>query len=366
MVKNENFLTSFSDDDVRNIIVDVCYSIYSKIDFSKIKGKRLMGIWDELYSKIKRSATSSNRFQFFEVFADLCGVRMPDLKDKTFNYLQQITDVEFLSKVRDEAHTITVLLRMKSKDKDHKLDVKKEKLKTYNKTFELIPCISGNSIRGVLRRLAMYDFLKRVGCKKIDKQLYHILFTGGALTESTLYEDLEKREKLIDSIPMLGVFGSAIGNMTIEGQLSVGFAYPKCVELKTGINSFWSYLDMIFQSRKDSSKDEKNISIKAIKDKKDENPTHMKYEYEVFAKGTQFNHGFRMMDFNELSVSAFWHALILFKENPFIGGMFATGSSEIDLSELTIPENANNLYLRHIEKNKKDILAFIGVKENEK
>lgn len=90
---------------------------------------------------------------------------------------------------------------------------------------------SGNSVRGIMRRLVMYDYVKRCGIQKMSKSNYHMLFTGGVLNESTMYEDLDKRERLIDLCPMLGVFGAAIGNMTIEGSMSVGMVYPECREI---------------------------------------------------------------------------------------------------------------------------------------
>ena len=176
-----------------------------------------------------------------------------------------------------------------------------------------------------------------------------MLFTGGALNDSTMYEDLAKREKLIELCPMLGVFGAAIGNMTIEGTMSVGLAYPQCRELGTGEKSYWEFLDLVFQTRLDSSKTEKEVEIE--KDEKRGAPDQMKYEYEVFAPGTPFTHSFRMLKIDPIQVSAFWHALTLLKANPFIGGMWAIGNAECDFSALEIPENANEAYLKYLADN---------------
>ena len=84
------------------------------------------------------------------------------------------------------------------------------------------------------------------------------------------------------------------------------------------------------------------------------------YEYEVFAPGTIFTHGFRCYNHNELIESSFWRVIKLFKENPFICAMFNVGNSELDLSRLDIKENGDKLYLDYLQKNKEKIRKFLN------
>ena len=182
------------------------------------------------------------------------------------------------------------------------------------------------------------------------------MFTGGVLDKSTAYEDLEKREQLISMCPPMGVLGGAIGNMTISGMMSVGMAYPVCREIGTGEKSYWEYLDTVFQTRLDSSKTEKKIEVEG--DHK--SPDQMKYEYEVFSPGTPFSHGFGMEEKDALSVSCFWHIMNLFKAQPYIGGLWAVGNGEIDLSELAVPEGTTGQYTAYIEEKKDEIQAFFS------
>ncbi|MDD4972576.1 MAG: RAMP superfamily CRISPR-associated protein [Paludibacter sp.] len=351
------FDTQFTDQARREAIVSILYAIYKSIDWDKIDQNRLRGLWDEMYSKVVKSSGCKNRYEFFNTLCSAWNIRSV-YDDSILETLDKLTDAEFFETIRNETHYLVLRLRQRTKQKDNEpslFEQPKTEMNKYTKTYEMVPCISGNSIRGALRRLVMYDFCKIVGIKKADKDIYHQWFTGGILNDSTQYEDIELRERLLRLNPMLGVFGSAIGKQTIEGMISVGFAYPVCSEIGTGENSYWEYLDTVFQTRLDSSKTEKQIEIEG----KHENPDQMKYEYEVFAKGTKFTHGFRMLDFDDLSVSAFWHVIKLFKQNPIVCGMWARGNAEIDLSEL--PDGDDSLYLNHIAEKAEEIRnEFMG------
>ena len=43
-----------------------------------------------------------------------------------------------------------------------------------------LPIITANSVRGILRDSGAKFFLDRLGCK-VDKEIFHILFSGGNL-----------------------------------------------------------------------------------------------------------------------------------------------------------------------------------------
>lgn len=329
-------------------IVELLYLVHKAINWQGMDKNRLMGIWDEIYSKLIKACYVSNKYQFLEKFCKSLDVR--SIGDNAIDILDTFSDYELLDTIRQEAQIILLKLRRHIKTKEVMQSIYNATL--YNKTFEMIPCISGNSIRGALRRLCMYDFVKLVGIRKLKKEIYHTLFTGGALSEGAKFEDIAKREELIAMCPMLALFGAAIGKGTIEGLLSVGMAYPICSELGTGENSYWESLDTIFQTRLDSSKTETEIEIIGEIDE----PTQMKYEYEVFVPGTRFKHSFRLIELGELYEAVFNRMINLFKENPFICGMFAVGNSEIDLSQLQ--DRNDKFYLEYMMANKDKIYGY--------
>lgn len=96
-----------------------------------------------------------------------------------------------------------------------------------------IPTISGNSLRGAMRRLLTREFFD-VLCFRHDK-LYLALANGGAL-EKTLdqYISPEKVRKTRELLPILSAFGTALYTYMLPGVLCMSFALLQCAELGTG------------------------------------------------------------------------------------------------------------------------------------
>jgi len=351
--------SNFVDDNLkRDGIIYILKEIFKKIDKTNMKQNRLYNIYEEFQHKILASANTVNRFSWLDSLCTKLNIRSLD-DEKILYLLDKFNDIEFFELLRNELQYLILKMRVELKNKNDNNDLfsvleKSEKgnVKIEKKYYE-IPFISGNSIRGILRRIVMKDFCEITGIKKMNKKVYHQLFTGGTITDSTAYEDIDKREELIKTCPAIGLFGSAIGNMTIEGDMKVGMAFPKCKELKTGKNSFWNLIDIIFQTRHDSSKTEKDIEIVEIA----KEVNQMKYEYEVFLPGTEFNHSFVLISNNELIESCFYRMLKLFINNNYICGISGVGNGEIDLTNLLdfIEDKKDKVYLDYLDKNKDEI-----------
>ena len=362
--------SSFSSPELRReALLKILYNVWRNIDFDSIKGQRLMKIWDEFSSKLIAATGCRTKQQFLNNLCEKWGIRSLN-DDYIVDVLELFHDDEILELVRNEHQFLVLKLRKMVREEkkkreegegsslslfDFKENKKSSEKISFEKHFDNVPFVSGNSIRGKLRRVVMHDFCKRVGIKKLDKNLYHQLFTGGNITESTAYEDIGRREGYIAMCPMIGLLGSAIGNMTIEGELKVGGARVRCVENGTGDRSYWELLDSTFGTRLDSSKTENEIQIKSETEEKQVN--QMKYEYEVFCVGTVFDHQFVLTSDSELLTSAFWHALSLLKEDPFLCGNSARDAGEVDFL-FKIPKNANQKYLDYLEKRKDSIKLY--------
>ncbi|HOB44069.1 MAG TPA: hypothetical protein PKH75_12960 [Bacillota bacterium] len=368
LAENQVYQTRLDEKTRRDAVVQILAGVWQAIDFDSIKGQRLMGIWGEFANKLTAAARAANKFQFFENLCRSWGIEAITNK-QVLTALNLLTDQELLDTVRNESKYLVLSLRVlrdeakaKKADNNNDLLFDLEPVKPSNeaitvvKTEDFIPCISGNSFRGRLRRLAMIDFCRRVGIQRLDKKVYHTLFTGGFLDQSTQYEDFDRLEEFVKACPMLGVLGSAIGNMTIEGEMLVGWAYPLCRERGTGDQSFWQFLDTVFQTRHDSSKTESDLELTG-EDK--EGAQQMKYEYEVFAPGTPFEHRIACTSDKELIVSAFEHLIDLFKASPYIGGQGSVGNGELDLSELKIENGVtSNVYTKYLDENQVKIHEF--------
>lgn len=225
------------------------------------------------------------------------------------------------------------------------------------KNFDKVPYFGGNSIRGYLRRIVMYDFCKLAGVTNLNKTTYHRLFTGGNITDSTGFEDIQKREDFIKNCPPIGLFGSAIGNMTIEGEMLVQGARLQCKENGTSDVSFWEQIELNFGTRLDSSKRETDIHIG--ENEKEAPTSQMIYQYENFVTGSVFDSSFILKTEDKLLVSVFWRMINLWKEQPTIGGNSARDSGIIDIN-IDVPQDADKLYLDYIKDNIDTIKSYFN------
>lgn len=100
----------------------------------------------------------------------------------------------------------------------------------------LVPCVSGNALRGTMRRLVMRELLARAGASRatlggsIWDRLYAALCNGGHLDGSETRVDPDAIRKLREDLPPLSVFGAALYSWMMPGHMSVGILWPVCRE----------------------------------------------------------------------------------------------------------------------------------------
>jgi len=350
-------------------LMNLVYPVYTNID-KNLKADNY-GFYEAYANKVKAALATENKKQFLNKLLESCGIVV--LADGSSQLvreaLDKFSDVEFLETMREEHQYLMILLReyvswyRSNEGKqigahmsiwEQQSDPLIEEIE-FIKNFENVPYFGGNSIRGYLRRVIMYDYCKLAGVSKMNKDTYHQLFTGGNITDSTGFEDIAKREKYIEMCPAIGLLGSAIGNMTIEGEMKVIGARLRCKENGTGDLSFWQLIEQNFGTRLDSSKREKKIEIVNNTEQK----SQMIYQYENFITGSVFDSAFVITTEDELILSAFWRMMKLWKENNFIGGNSARDSGMIDIS-MDIPENADAKYLEYISSKSKEIKEYFN------
>ena len=224
-----------------------------------------------------------------------------------------------------------------------------------------VPIISGNQVRGRLRRLLTRDFLELAGyemdlSRKPYQKLYHTLFAGGVLTEATTSSesgvvDLTFKSELVKYILPIRLFGCSYSNQMVEGRLLIGHLLPICKELRDYIGidsdiSFYQLITRAFQTRRDELRAERS---------RDEQAIQMLVEYEVFAPGTQFYHEIVLettREGEEIDLATLYRAIKLWKQNPVIGGKSSIGFGKIKI-EYEFPKKVSDKpYLEFIEKNR--------------
>src|SRR3990167_3880206 len=118
--------------------------------------------------------------------------------------------------------------------------LRREKVAQPDGTVEEVPIISGNSLRGILRDVGMLHMLRHLGygvneetgeVQGLNLPAFYFLLSGGSLTSTgKLGIDIDEARKWRDLIPLVSIFGGAMGNQIMPGKLSIGKAIPICAE----------------------------------------------------------------------------------------------------------------------------------------
>jgi hypothetical protein len=224
-----------------------------------------------------------------------------------------------------------------------------------------IPVVSGNSLRGVLRRRAGYRLLELLGITKesLKEGLQHMIFSGGMLQKGAGggIIDTQFITKMRQNLPIISLFGSVAGQQMIQSKMDVGQLIPISCQTKgrTGVDSdisIYSLLDERPATRRDDMEDKP----KGAPD--DEQKQQMRYTHEVLVAGTEFYHYFTLKSCNELEKGAFWSTLADFSKYPKIGGLGCRGFGMIQLG-YTIDAESAQKYEEWVVENKESITKYI-------
>ncbi len=102
-----------------------------------------------------------------------------------------------------------------------------------------VPVVSGNAIRGVMRRLVMRHFLAAAGMAPDGyanapghwDRIYAVMANGGTLTGSEKSVQTQRLREVRAACPPLSLLGSALYTYMLPGMIAVMDAYPQCREL---------------------------------------------------------------------------------------------------------------------------------------
>jgi len=222
-----------------------------------------------------------------------------------------------------------------------------------------VPYISGNAIRGRLRRLLYHDLLEqcRINAKAVSKKVIHILASGGVLElgKSSGCIDLNIRNRVRDTIPLARLLGCSIGNQILSGRLIVGHAVPISRETAgmmvpatdAALLPIRELTGNEFITRRDEVREREE----------DEAAVQMKVEFEVLLPGVQLFHYFQLEDDDALCEATLARAITLWKSSPYIGGRSSSGFGEMHLEYAA--ELSEEPYLEFVAKNKDAITALV-------
>lgn len=189
-----------------------------------------------------------------------------------------------------------------------------------DKAIHKVPVISGNSLRGVMRRKLTREYLKKLGFR--DDKLYFLMANGGALGKSQDgYIRPEKVARVRELFPILSAFGSAMYSYMLPGQVDVSFAMLRCAELGTGELPADDMLTEISETR--------HLDRAECSYSEGEKP--MPYIVECVMQGAVFDCSLRFLESaTELDMATVFHGLNLIST---LGGKHAAGFGQVELPE---------------------------------
>lgn len=275
----------------------------------------------------------------------------------TYIFEGQMTALTSVSHI-GESHGVNALLR-------------REKVVQVDGSSEEVPIISGNSIRGILRDRGMLHMLRQLGYGINDETgavtglslaAFYFLFSGGALTKDGPNGlDVDEARKWRKLIPLVSVFGGAMGNQIMPGKVRIGKAIPICAEtahllparfVEIAPNSIWDMVQREPYTRRD---DEKNDNLREIiapkvralleasaadkraKTRQGEDEVaegqkqQMRYYIETFAAGTRFFWEVALDDVTAVEFDAFCITLAEFSRLPYLGGKSNVGHGKVSI-----------------------------------
>lgn len=244
--------------------------------------------------------------------------------------------------------------------------LRREKCVLPNGRVESIPIISGNGMRGLLRDRGMFHMLRSLGygvdeekgdVKGLPLPAFYFLFSGGSLVSTGSNGiDIDWARKIKETIPLVGLFGGAVGNMIMPGKMKIGKLIPIAMETNHLLpekfrnehaESVWEYVQEEMYVRKDDEKDDRLRGMISVVDKKklaskDQRKIikskagggvaqQMKYSVESLVAGTQFYWKVILEDVTDVEFDAFITTMIEFSKAPHIGGKSNIGHGEISV-----------------------------------
>lgn len=186
-----------------------------------------------------------------------------------------------------------------------------------------IPVISGNAIRGLMRRLLTLEYLKATGIQ--NDKLYIAMANGGAIGKTL---DAYIRPELIQSVknlfPIISALGSALYSFMLPGVVNISFAILQCTELATGDKPCADMLTDISQTRH-IERTRANYILEDLEVKP------MPYTVEALIPGAKLDCKVSFLDMaSDMDISVVCHGLNLLSG---LGGKNAVGFGEIELSQ---------------------------------
>ena len=116
------------DKNIQQYCVSTLSEIWAQIDWDKVKGSRVIGIWDEFTAKVKSTAMTTTSYETF--VEKLC--RKMDVRSLRFAMISEISELsedvkkQILKCYRSETQIIILKLRLQNQIRKEQMQREKE------------------------------------------------------------------------------------------------------------------------------------------------------------------------------------------------------------------------------------------------
>jgi hypothetical protein len=116
------------DKNIQQYCVSTLSEIWAQIDWDKVKGSRVLGIWDEFTAKVKSTAMTTTSYETF--VEKLC--RKMDVRSLRFAMISEISELsedvkkQILKCYRSETQIIILKLRLQNQIRKEQMQREKE------------------------------------------------------------------------------------------------------------------------------------------------------------------------------------------------------------------------------------------------
>ena len=245
--------------------------------------------------------------------------------------------------------------------------LRRERIVQPSGAVEEIPVISGNAMRGILRDRGMLHMLKMLGygvndetgeVRGLSLPAFYFLFSGGTLSKQAGKGiDVDEARRWRNTIPLVSIFGGAMGNQIMPGKVKMGKMIPICQETSHLVPeqyldgddlSIWDMCQQEAYTRRDDEKNEhlrlliapevrglleESAAARRAKTEDIAGETgqsqQMRYYVETIAAGIRLYWDIVLDDVADLEFDAFCVTLAEFGRHPYIGGKSGVGHGKI-------------------------------------
>lgn len=231
-----------------------------------------------------------------------------------------------------------------------------------------VPILSGNAIRGRLRRVAAERFctLLELPERSLAPWIYYSLFAGGSIAKGSAGGKLGigDRRAIRENVPHLSLMGCAWKADILQGKLLVSHAIPICRETVefTGVpadRSMHELGDEWALTRKDDRESDWFAAVEDVAGSNNGSAVQMQYRVEVLAPGTRLAVRFVLDDANAIEAACFGDTVRTWLEHPTLGGRASGGFGLVGMTLATGELPDPGAYLAHLADNRPAILEWL-------